>query len=90
MMVSPVSTPPHVAPTQVWARGPTELPQRTIQLLTRLAVNWVVAQSQRSDPEPSSQEVTPALPHHTVSDLPRTSGAAGLHRCPAVHVLPGA
>jgi len=57
MMVSTVSTPPHVAPTQVWARVPTALPQRTIQLLTRLAVNWVVAQSRRSDPGPSSQEV---------------------------------
>jgi hypothetical protein len=51
MMVSTVSTPPHVAPTQVWARVPTELQQRTIQLL----INWVVAQSQRSDTGPSSQ-----------------------------------
>jgi hypothetical protein len=66
MMVSTVSTPPHVAPTQVWARVPTELQQRTIQLLTRLAVNGVVAQSQRSDTGPSSQEVTHALPPHTV------------------------
>jgi hypothetical protein len=66
MMVSTVSTPPHVAPTQVWARVPTELQQRTIQLLTRLAVNWVAAQARRSDPEPSSQEVAHALPPPTV------------------------
>jgi hypothetical protein len=62
MMVSPVSTPLHVAPTQVWACGPTELPQRTIQLLTRLAVNWVVAQARRSNTGLSSQEVAHALP----------------------------
>ncbi len=66
MMVSTVSTPPHVAPTQVWARVPTELQQRTIQLLTRLAVNGVVAQARRADPGPSSQEGADALPHHTV------------------------
>jgi hypothetical protein len=66
MIVSTVSTPLHVAPTQVWACVPTELQQRTIQLLTRLAVNWVVAQSRRSDIEPSFQEVTHALPPHTV------------------------
>ncbi len=66
MMVSTVSTPRHVAPTQVWVRVPTELQQRTIQLLTRLAVNWVVAQSRRSDSEPSSQEVAYALSTHTV------------------------
>ena len=65
-MVSTVSTPPHVAPTQVWARVPTELQQRTIQLLTRLAAIWVVSQSRRSDPGSSSQEVAYALPHHTV------------------------
>ncbi len=65
-MVSIVSTPPHVTPTQVWARVPTELQQRTIQLLTRLAVNWIVAQSPRPDPGPSSQEVAHALPTHTV------------------------
>jgi hypothetical protein len=65
MMVSTVSTPPHVAPTQVWARVPTELQQRTIQLLTRLAVNWVVAQARRSTTGPSSQEVAHALPTHT-------------------------
>jgi hypothetical protein len=62
MMVSTVSTPLHVAPTQVWACVPTALQQRTSQLLTRLAVNWVVAQARRSDPGPSSQEVAPALP----------------------------
>ena len=66
MMVSTVSTPPHVAPTQVWARVPTELQQRTIQLLTRLAVNWVVTQTRRSDPGPSAQEVTDVRPHDTV------------------------
>lgn len=66
MMVSTVSTPPHVAPTQVWARVPTELQQRTIQLLARLAVNWVVTQARRSDLGPSSQEVAHALRHHTV------------------------
>ena len=66
MMVSTVSTAPHVAPTQVWVRVPPELQQRTIQLLTRLAVNWVVAQSRRPAPGPSSQEVPHALAHHTV------------------------
>jgi hypothetical protein len=66
MMVSTVSTPRHVAPTQVWVRVPTELQQRTVQLLTRLAVNWIVAQSRRSDSGPSSQEVAYALPTHTV------------------------
>jgi hypothetical protein len=66
MMVSTVSTPLHVVPTQVWARVPTELQQRTIQLLTRLAVNWVVAQSRQSNPGPSSQEVAHALLTHTV------------------------
>lgn len=66
MVVSTVSTPPHVAPTQVWARVPTELQQRTIQLLARLAVNWVVTQAQRSDTGPSAQEVTHALLHYTV------------------------
>ena len=65
-MVSTVSTPPHVAPTQVWARVPTELQQRTIQLLARLAVNWVVTQSRRPHTGPSSQEVAHALLHHTV------------------------
>ena len=66
MVVSTVSTPPHVAPTQVWARVPSALQQRTIQLLARLAVNWVVTQARRSDPGPSSQEVAHALPHYTV------------------------
>jgi hypothetical protein len=66
MVVSTVSTTSHVAPTQVWARVPTELQQRMIQLLTRLAVNWVVTQTRRSDLGPSSQEVAHALPHHTV------------------------
>lgn len=66
MMVSTVSTPPHITPTQVWARVPTELQQRTIQLLARLAVNWVVTQARRSDPGPSLQEVAHALRHHTV------------------------
>jgi hypothetical protein len=66
MMISTVSTPLHVAPTQVWARVPTELQQRTIQLLARLAVNWVVTQARRSSTGPSSQEVAHALRHHTV------------------------
>ena len=66
MVVSTVSTTPHIAPTQVWARVPTELQQRMIQLLARLAVNWVVTQSRRSDLGPSSPEVAHALPHHTV------------------------
>ncbi len=66
MMVSTVSTPPHIAPTQVWARVPTELQQRMIQLLARLAVNWVVTQARRSDHGPSLQEVAHALRHHTV------------------------
>jgi hypothetical protein len=66
MMISTGSTPLHVAPTQVWVRVPTELQQQTIQLLTRLAVNWVAAQSRRPDPGPSSQEVAYALPTHTV------------------------
>ncbi len=66
MMVSTVSTPPHIAPTQVWARVPPELQQRTIQLLARLAVNWVATQARRSDPGPSLQEVAYALCHHTV------------------------
>ncbi len=66
MGVSTVSTPSHVAPTQVWARVPTELQQRTIQLLARLAVNWVVTQARRSDTGPSAQEVAHALLHHTV------------------------
>ena len=66
MVVSTVSTPPHVAPTQVWARVPSALQPRTIQLLARLAVNWVVTHSGRSDPGPSPQEVAHALPHDTV------------------------
>ena len=66
MMVSTGSTPVHVAPTQVWARVPLERQQQTIQLLTRLAVNWVATQSRRPDAEPSSQEVAHALPPHTV------------------------
>lgn len=66
MMISTSSTPLHAAPSQVWVRVPTELQQRTIQLLTRLAVNWVVAQARRADPGPSSQEVAYALPTHTV------------------------
>jgi len=89
MMLSTVSTPLHVAPTQVWGRGPTALQQRTLQLLTRLAVHGVVAQSRRPAPGPSSQEVVSALPTHTVSHPPRASGAAGLPLCPAVHPLPG-
>jgi hypothetical protein len=66
MMVSTVSTPLHVAPTQVWACVPTELQQRTIQLLTRLAVNWIVAQARGSNTGPSSQEVAHALPTNPV------------------------
>ena len=66
MMSSTVSTLPHVAPTQVWARVPTELQQRTIQLLARLAVTWVMTQARRSDPRPSLQEGTHALLHHPV------------------------
>jgi hypothetical protein len=66
MVVSTVSTPPHVAPTQIWAWAPTELQQRTIQLLARLAVNWVVTQAQRSDLGPSAQEVAHALRHPTI------------------------
>jgi len=66
MVVSPVSTPPHVAPTQVWAWVPTALQQQTIQLLARLAVNWVVTQAQRSDLGLSAQEVAHALRHPTV------------------------
>jgi hypothetical protein len=66
MVVSPLSPTPHVAPTQVWARVPTELQQRTLQILARLAVNWGVTQSRRSNPGPSSQEVAHARPHHTV------------------------
>lgn len=66
MVVSTVSTIPPIAPTQVWAHVPTELQQQTIQLLTRLAVNWVVAQSRRSTPGPSSQEIAYAFPTHTV------------------------
>jgi hypothetical protein len=66
MVVSTVSTIPHIAPTQVWARVPTELQQQTIQLLTRLAVNWVVAQARRSTPGPSSQESAHAFPTPTV------------------------
>jgi len=66
MVVSTVSTIPPIAPTQVWARVPTELQQQTIQLLTRLAVNWVVAQSRRSNTGLSLQEVAHALPTHTV------------------------
>jgi len=64
--VSTVSTTPHVAPTQVWARVPTAPQQRTIQILARLAVTWVVTQTRRSDSGPSAQEVAHALPHHTV------------------------
>ena len=63
--VSTVSTTPHVVPTQVWARVPSELQQRTIQLLARLAVNWVVTQTRRSDSGPSAQEVAHARLHHT-------------------------
>ena len=66
MVVSTIGTPPHVAPTQVWARVPTELQQRTIQLLARLAVTWVVTQTRRPDPGPSAQEVAHAYPHDTV------------------------
>ena len=66
MRVSTVSTPLHGAPAQVWVRVPTELQQRTLQLLTRLAVNWGVAQAQRPAPGPSLQEVVEALPIHTV------------------------
>jgi hypothetical protein len=66
MTVSTVSALLHITPAQVWVRVPTELQQQTIQLLTRLAVNWVVAQARRSDPGPSSQEVVYALPPHTV------------------------
>ena len=66
MVVSTLSPTPHVAPTQVWARVPTELQQRTIQILARLAVNWVVTQARRSDLGPSSQEVAHARPRHTV------------------------
>ena len=66
MVVSTVSTIPHIAPTHVWARVPTARQQQTIQLLTRLAVNWVVAQSRRSTPGPSSQERAYAFPIHTV------------------------
>lgn len=66
MVVPTVGTAPHIAPTQVWARVPPELQQQTIQLLTRLAVNWVVAQSRRSTPGPSSQEIAHAFPTHTV------------------------
>jgi hypothetical protein len=66
MVVSTVSTIPHIAPTQVWARVPTERQQQTIQLLTRLAVNWVVAQSRRSTPGPSSQESGYAFSIHTI------------------------
>ena len=66
MMISTVSTPPHVAPTQVWACVPTELQQRTIHLLARLAVNWVVTQARPSDPGPFLQEGAHALVHHTV------------------------
>lgn len=66
MMISTVSTPLHVAPAQVWVRVPTELQQRTLQLLTRLAVNWSVAQAQWPAPGPSLQEVAYALPIHTV------------------------
>lgn len=66
MMISTVSTPLHVAPAQVWGRVPTELQQRTLQLLTRLAVNWSVAQAQWPAPGPSLQEVAYALPIHTV------------------------
>lgn len=66
MVISTVSTTPHVAPTQVWVRVPTELQQRTIQLLTRLAVNWIVTQTRRPNLEPSSQEVAHARPHDTV------------------------
>ena len=66
MTVSTVSTPWHVAPAQVWGRVPMALQQRTLQLLTRLAVNGVVAQAQRPDPGPSLQEVAYAFPIHTV------------------------
>lgn len=66
MGVSRVSPTPHVVPTQGWVRVPTELQQRTIQLLTRLAVNWVVTQTWRSDPGPSSQEVAHARSHDPV------------------------
>lgn len=66
MVVSTVSTPPHGAPTQVGARVPTELQQRTIQLLARLAVNWGVTQARRSDPGPSSQAGAHALLHRPV------------------------
>jgi hypothetical protein len=66
MIVSTVSTAPHIAPPQVWARVPLELQQRTIQLLARLTVTWVTTQARRSDPRPSLQEVAHALFHHTV------------------------
>ncbi len=66
MVVSPVFTPQHVTPTQVWACVPSELQQRTIQLLARLAVTWVATQTRRSAPGPSSQEVAHAHPHDTV------------------------
>ena len=66
MVVSTIFTPQHVAPTQVWARVPLALQQRTIQLLTRLAVTWVVTQTRRSAPGPSAQEVAHARPHDTV------------------------
>jgi hypothetical protein len=66
MTISTVSTPPHVAPTQVWAQVSPELQQRTIQLLARLAVTWVMTQSRRSDPRPSTQEVAHALLRPTV------------------------
>lgn len=66
MVVSTVFTPQHVAPTQVWARVPPELQQRTIQILVRLAVTWVVTQTRRSDPGPSAQEVAHVRPHDTV------------------------
>jgi hypothetical protein len=89
MMLSTVSTPLHVAPAQVWGRVPTARPQRTLPLLTRLAVHWVVAPAQRPDPGPPLQEVASALPIHTVYSPPRASGAAGLHLCPAVHPLAG-
>ena len=66
MVVSTICTPQHVAPTQVWARVPTELQQRTIQLLARLAVTWVVTQTRQSDPGLSAQEVAHARPYDTV------------------------
>ena len=38
-----------VTPTQVWAHVPTELQQRTIQLMAQLAMNLVVAQTPQSE-----------------------------------------